>query len=227
MAKNGFDEAAVVAAYERLQNFHAVAREIGVVHHNTVKQIVRRHQNKCPRCGSADILPGVIQCQSCRDGDRKRMKEARRSRRWKGLCVQCGGPVSPPSHTLCEAHRIAAAARNVTYDARVRQRGAAQGSAPSLAQKLYAIRQKYGQGGIDCFNDAHGCCEVCGASYDEVAVHIHHIDEDPSNNVRENFACLCFDDHKLVHSLLAAKNRSKALEWFRRTYPDRPLAGIR
>lgn len=44
--------------------------------------------------------------------------------------------------------------------------------------------------------NAHRCC-VCKRG--GVGLHLHHIDEDPSNTVDENLAVLCVQDHDLHH----------------------------
>jgi len=44
--------------------------------------------------------------------------------------------------------------------------------------------------------NSHRCC-VCKRS--GVGLHLHHIDEDPSNTVDENLAVLCVQDHDLHH----------------------------
>ena len=45
------------------------------------------------------------------------------------------------------------------------------------------------------FRANHTCCICLQAGKD---VQIHHIDEDPSNNIAENLAVLCLDDHSKV-----------------------------
>ena len=51
-------------------------------------------------------------------------------------------------------------------------------------------------------------CEACGKT--PRRLHVHHIDEDPTNNDSGNLITLCPSDHKLIHSpLLTARPSSR------------------
>ena len=125
----------------------------------------------------------------------------------------------------CDEHRITSAERHErSHKKRSGElRGSPHGQAQNLRQKLRQIRAKYGQNAITRWEASDGNCDACGAKYGDVSVHIHHIDEDKTNNALENYACLCFDCHKAVHCLLGSKDRRGLIGWFRRTYPDKPL----
>jgi hypothetical protein len=217
------DEAEVLVAYAELQNGRAVSRRTGV-HENTVYQILRRHHGECVRC-KAPVAPGKKQCSRCLAWERDRARRRRQERIRHGLCVQCGQQRSHISRLYCDAHRLL----HVEHceKSRVKRkselRGSPHGQASNLRQRLRRIREEYGQNGVTCWQNADATCEICRAKYGDVAIHIHHIDEDHSNSELSNYACLCFDCHKAIHYLLSSKNRRGLVGWFRRTYPDKPL----
>lgn len=49
-------------------------------------------------------------------------------------------------------------------------------------------------------------CEACGKT--PRRLHVHHIDEDPTNNAPENLITLCPSDHKFIHSPLSTARPS-------------------
>lgn len=213
------DDAKILAVFDRLQNGRAVARELNL-HEQSVYTSLRRTKGVCTRCGG-DVVAGRKSCKTCLEFDKARMKEMRAERRRFGLCQQCGVQRSPLSKLFCETHRIAAATRNETY--RTRLRGASKPGVPNLRQKHRSMKNNYGPAAIDCWNEAEGTCESCGAAHADTSIHIHHIDEDRKNNARENFACLCFYCHNAVHALINSSSRTGLIAWFEKTYPERPL----
>lgn len=226
--KKTVDDAAVLAAFAELQNGRAVARKLGI-HQNTIYQVIRRNMAECFRC-KAPVTPGRRYCAKCAAYERDRIRLRRKKRMRLGLCQQCGKQRSPLSRLHCEEHRIAAAERNETYHDRRRVAklaGSPHGGKASPEQRLRHIRDNYGPNGVACWLEAEGKCEVCGVPYGEAAVHIHHIDCDRANDARENYACLCFHCHKAVHQLLDARDRTRLIEWYSRTYPDKPLQRAR
>lgn len=213
------DREAVLAAFDRLKNARAVAREMGL-HRNTVGSIVRKSRGVCVRC-QAPVAPGKTSCAKCLLADQERTKLRRRSRRRLGLCQLCDNPHSAVSKIYCDEHRL------IDLDWRQHEytskRGARHNGIPSESDRRSMLIAKYGDGAWRCWIENNGCCEACGTSYEVAAVHIHHIDEDKTHNVRENFACLCFFCHRATHLLISSKSRQGLIAWFERTYPDRTL----
>jgi hypothetical protein len=218
---------AVIAAYERLQNHRAVSLESGI-NMKTVVQIMRRHRGVCLRC-QAPVVPGKKQCKNCLEFDRARIETARNSRdpnRTK--CSLCSKTHAPRSK-FCETHRVSQRllyAREFDDRRRLDKgtfRGAPSNGVQSPKEKRRRLREKYGDAGWQCWREAKGKCEACNASYDDGAIHIHHIDDDRTNNQRENFICLCFRCHRTMHLLLDSRNRRGFISLFAKTYPDKPL----
>lgn len=218
-----YDYEAIIKSYKDLESIRGVSEQLNVPR-MTVRAVVYRLLGKCVQCASP-VLPGKDVCAKHQSYWADRIAAKRKNRRREGLCQECDEPYALPSKTLCAKHRLLSLKRNETYDKKRsnRLRGSSQGVASSLKQKLYKINENYGSAGIDCFNENEGCCEICGSHFQEVAVHIHHIDEDRNHNTRINFACLCFHCHKAVHQLIDSKNRQQLIAWFERTYPDKPL----
>lgn len=213
------DDSLILSAFDRLQNGKAVARELGI-HEQSIYQSLRRSRGVCLRCGGP-IVAGRKSCDACLKFDRTRIKAARKIKIRLGICQQCDEQRSAISRLYCEAHRIAAAERNAVHDEK--KRGSPNAGISNERQKLRSLNERYGAAGIACWNEAGGKCEVCARPYGEVAIHIHHVDEDRENNTRENFVCLCFYCHNATHLLINSSNRVALIEWFSRTYPDRPL----
>lgn len=211
------DANAVMTGYERTGNAAQVAREMGI-HENTARQIIRKRLGKCARCGEADIIIGKTMCGPCLEWDKARMKKRRHERLRNGFCTECGEPRSPLSRNLCEKHRIAAAEGNERYHAKQKRNGV-----QNKTQKKDSLLERYGREALRRWEHADGKCEACGAAYGETSIHLHHIDEDRTNNTFENFACLCFDCHRAVHRLISSRDRVALIAWFERTYPQLSL----
>lgn len=216
------DANAVMAGYEKTGNAAQVARDLRI-HENTARQIIRKRLGKCVRCGEANIDMGKTMCGPCLERDRDRMKNRRANRLRNGLCTECGEPRSRLSRNLCERHRIEAAERHETSRKRIKGRGAPNNGIQDGRQRRQTILERYGEGGLAAWSHYNGCCAACSESYTDVAVHLHHIDENPQNNARENFTCLCFRCHRAVHLLLSSKNRKSLIRIFEAMYPDKPL----
>lgn len=43
------------------------------------------------------------------------------------------------------------------------------------------------------------CCRRCGGSYENTRLEVHHIDEDKSNNSKDNLITLCVRCHRRLH----------------------------
>lgn len=199
----------------------AVARQLGC-HENSLHAIFRKDKHKCIRCGAVP-QQGRTMCATCLASDRARIKERRAARRHAGVCMECGGPRQSGSN-FCAEHRGSALKRNAEYAQRQadKQPGAAGGGTPTNAQRTRRLREKYGQAAADRWNHADGKCEACGAKYGHTAIHLHHIDQNPTNNTFANFACLCFDCHRLVHLLLKSRDRAGLLAWYENAYATEP-----
>ena len=216
------DRAAVVTAFDKLGTGRAVARELDI-HENTVCAILREVRGHCVRCGKPAVL-GKKSCADCLAFDRDRIKEARRVRARAGFCIECEKPRVPFSRLYCESHRLAAIDRNAAYEARrFASRGSPNKGVPITRQRLRSLRNRYGEGAVECWDDAGGACEICGRRYEDVSMNIHHRDEDQTNNARSNFACLCYSCHQTTHLILENGARRSFVAWFEAAYPDKPL----
>lgn len=185
-------------------------------HENSVYAIIRKSNGGCRRCGAA-TRAGKTSCDPCLSFDSARIKAKRAERRRSGICVECGNPRSDISQMYCDIHRINALERQQESKARLKNGSA--GLFPSQKQKYRSLRWKYGQGGIDAWERDHGACIICDASSSEATIHIHHVDEDQSNNNPANLVCLCFECHNTAHRLKRLRNLPGFIAWFRNTYP--------
>lgn len=225
MASTKVDYSEVLRLLSETKNRHEVARRLGI-HVNTVQRAIRLDGKKCTRC-MAPVLPGHPVCAKCLEWDRERVHGARKERKRLGLCLNCEKQRTPISRLYCDEHRLAAIGRNEKYHYRKKAKGslpgAPHGAKQNPAQRRETIKERYGDGAVARWDETGGKCEVCAIAYGDMAVHMHHIDENPSNNAFENFACLCFRCHQTVHFLIASANRIGLIAWFERTYVDRPL----
>lgn len=219
-ARRKVTDEAILECYGRLGTGAAVARETGV-HEQTIYQVLRRLECRCIRCGGPIPSGKQKSCPKCLEFDQTRMKKIRAIRRRDGVCIQCEGVRSPLSNLYCDKHRRDAADRNVRYHSKLKVlKGSPQGEAMNFRQKMESLLSRFGQAGRDRWTHADGACEVCGTKYGDAAIHVHHIDEDKTNNTYENFICLCQNCHVATHALLRAKTPASLLDWFRRTYPE-------
>lgn len=209
------DPQLVLETFERLNNGTAVARELGV-HRNTVYQILRRFRGKCRMCTN-DIKEGEICCETCLARQRNYQRKRRMSRIETGICVACYEPVSPPSTEYCEVHRLSHMDANKRLYARKRF---VHGKLPTAEQRERNVREKYGESGLAVWRESGGKCHICAVSYEDKAIHIHHIDSDDKNHAEENLVCLCFHCHMLTERLLQHHCLADLLVWFNHTYPD-------
>ena len=209
------DQAEIVAVYAELKNGMEVARRLGLSE-TTVYKVLRIKDLKCARCGGQP-RPGQMYCDKCREHMRLKMAEKRALKLRAGKCQECDLPVAPPSRSKCAIHRVAAIERNARWETRLK-RGAPNSGISSEKQRRRSIRKRYGEAGVAAHEAAKGCCEVCARGQDQTVIHIHHVDENPENNVRQNLAVLCFDCHQATHRLLVLKARGAFLSWFAKRY---------
>jgi hypothetical protein len=220
MPTKKIDHAAVLAAFEELKNGRAVSRALGI-HRNTVYSILRRFSGECLRC-KAPVSPGMTSCQKCREWDNQRIRKERKLRRRLGICQRCDQPRSHLSSRHCEQHRIEDLEwREKHPRKRYQKRGTPNPSASDPETRLRSIAENYGQAGIERWKTDEAKCQICSSLYDEVSVHLHHIDQDPKNNTFENLACLCFYCHQAVHKLISTKSLRKLLAWLGEKYPQK------
>lgn len=213
------DPETVRTVYARTQCGRETAREMGI-HESTVYQILKKLRGICKRC-SNPVNPGNSYCPDCQKYLRERIKEKRRERRRQGLCEMCDNPIQPPSIKFCAEHRI----RQFDYGERVqrrRKRGAPNPGIRTQTDRERGLRNKYGLGGVEVWNRHNGCCSMCGVSYTEKAIHIHHIDANDRNHESSNLIPLCFRCHKLVHLVIEHPDLPAVLGWLRKTYPSLP-----
>lgn len=80
---------------------------------------------------------------------------------------------------------------------------------PNWSSDLYAPYQReFFQAKLKVWERDGSKCRVCGVGYIKKGTDgrkvsnlvVHHIDEDPSNNVPENLILVCRSDHRLIHS---------------------------
>lgn len=206
---------AIQELYEKLGNGKEVARQLGL-HENTVYTALVQMRGIC-RCGRPLPL-GAKWCEDCKKTFRERMKVKRADRKRRGLCQMCNEPFFPPSTQFCEAHRLSQLELHAAIHAR--KRGAPNNGVPSKSQRERAVFSRYGQDALDLWRDEEGRCSLCPTTHADKAVHVHHLDENPKNNGRENLALLCFRCHRLVHLLIEHPALRFALQWIERKYPS-------
>ncbi len=212
--KKAIDRTRALELLEQIGNAAEVARRMGC-HENSVRAISRANLKLCVRCNDPGVVPGKTLCAKCAEWDKDRMAAKRKERRRQGLCVNCGQPRALGLRIHCSACNEAANERNERYQKR---RGPC-----TPKQKQDDLIERYGQDAWKRWQLAGGKCEACGAKYGEIAVHVHHIDEDRTNNTFDNFACLCFDCHRAVHRLISSRDRKALISWFEKTYPQHGL----
>lgn len=213
------DQGQILKTYERTGSGRETARVLGL-HENTVYAALRRMRGKCLSCAS-DAATGRKYCDRCLEIQRERVKSRRADQKKKGLCVSCDERVEWPSRTLCAAHRAKAVETSRQYETHARSRrvGTHQGK-PNSRQRLRSIRSRYGQGGLDAWERDGARCVICGASYGQATITIHHKDLTKTNNGAENLVCLCFGCHQLVHGLLRSRAPHRVFQWAEETYAD-------
>lgn len=208
------DKDLVVATWERLGNARATARELGF-NEATVYRILRVARGKCSHCVNP-VEPGRQYCKKClaklAERDRTRNAERIKAR----ICRYCDLRVEYPSRTVCAEHfekhresaiKSAAKAPRVPYE----------------RQRLADIRQHYGSGGVEKWQEQEGKCEICGCDRTQRQIAIHHLDLDRNHrdNSKENLAVLCKDCHAAVHLLAEVTSVESLVTWMQAKYPHR------
>lgn len=209
-------EQLILEAYTELQNGHAVARKLNIPT-VTVHAVLRRNRGTCVRC-NREVTPGRKHCADCLALLRQTAKEKRAARRRDGLCEMCDQPIAPPSKTFCAEHRL----RDLEYreQRRKEEKRGHWGEAQNAHQRRRYILAKYGQAGLNVLERDNEQCVICGVSYAEKAIHLHHKDANQKHNTEDNLVCLCFRCHKLAHLLIEHPDPAGMLAWLRATYPS-------
>jgi hypothetical protein len=198
------------------------ARRLGI-HEQTAHQILRTSRGQCRDCPTA-IPPGQRWCGACRERIRAAEKAQAAEHVRLGLCVKCTERIAfDRSKRYCDAHATAL----VDYTREYRRKRVVNTTGTTMeAEKALRIRRDYGEGGVTAWQRDGGCCILCGKSYADGAVYLHHIDQDRSNNIAENFVCLCYKCHRLIHGFLEHPNLSRLLAWFHEHYPEERLTTL-
>lgn len=211
------DDRLIFALFQETGSGREVARRLNL-HENTIYNALRRYRGVCQLCGNP-VAAGKKHCAACLEILRTRMRVKRKERIRQGICAECNDPVAPPSRMYCAPHRLSVIHRNSVYDAKQRiKRGAPEPGIPNERQRQRHIREKYGLAGIKVWQRDNGQCILCHVSFQEKAIHIHHINGEPTQSTEDNMACLCFRCHKLTHLLMEHPHMHQALEWFHKTY---------
>jgi 5-methylcytosine-specific restriction endonuclease McrA len=115
----------------------------------------------------------------------------------------------------CAEHRLRALERNVAYELQQKtKRGAPHQGVLNSRQRHRSLRDKYGESGITVWDRDGGACILCHIPYQQKAIHIHHINGDPSESTVENMVCLCFRCHRLIHLMMEHPNLHHVWAWF-------------
>lgn len=215
----------MLASYRETHSYAETGRRMGVTG-TTVRQYMRHYEGLCNDC-PATVPYGDRYCADC---DKRRsawMKERRKERRRQGLCSECDEPIQPPSTQFCAEHRLHAQDRSATHKKKLsQQRQVGCTGIPTRPQRNKHLRYAYGQAGIDAWDRDKGCCALCFVSHEERAVHIHHLDRNPKNNVTDNLVCLCLRCHRLTHLLVEHPRPHHVVRWFLTQYPDEGISQV-
>jgi 5-methylcytosine-specific restriction endonuclease McrA len=195
------------------------ARRMGI-HEQTAHAILRQSRGQCRNCPT-EIPPSQKWCAPCRERIRVAEKALAHEHLRLGICVKCTDPIAwGRSRRYCETHVIAM----VDYMRTHRRKRVVNTTGTTLeAEKLIRIHRDYGDGGVEAWTRDEGCCVLCGLSYADRAVYVHHIDRNRSHNTADNLTCLCYTCHRLVHGLSEHPHLLRFLDWFHAHYPAMAL----
>lgn len=188
------------------------------IHTNTVYQKLRAFQHKCRSC-SNEIPEGEIYCESCKDVHKNYSKKKREYLVSKNLCVNCHKPLgqNSPSRYYCLECLEQTRTYKRKYDSK---KGKLYNSLPNFEKRLYRVQGTYNSEIRDFYKKHKGICFACGKKWDEISIHIHHIDCNKENNNEENISLLCFDCHMLLHRIISHNNLPSILKWIKENYPN-------
>jgi hypothetical protein len=199
---------------ENNKNGRDTAFKLGI-HPNTVYQVLRSFQGKCRSCKN-EIPVGDIYCNTCKKLHAEHTAAKRKAAVGNHICSACGKPVSIYSRVFCDECLEKSNIVKRQSDANTQK---AIQCLPIWEKRLESVRRTHGAIARDFYREHEGVCCICGASWDKIAVHLHHIDGNHKNKSAGNYALLCFDCHMLVHKVLENKNVSAAITWIKKTYP--------
>jgi 5-methylcytosine-specific restriction endonuclease McrA len=216
------DQRQILDSLLQTKNMKQTARDLGL-HYLTVVIAVRRSRGKCVRC-AGNAAPNRKYCAECLVllGERKKTKYI--SRKQKGICSSCNEPTLPGKY-LCGKHHdkfleYHRARHQVERTAEAAKRGCRYPHIPSTTQRLRWLKSKYGEAGKLAWLRDDERCVICHVPHQTYSVHVHHIDQNPTNNTLENLVCLCFSCHQTVHKLLTHQHPEHLLHWVIKTYPN-------
>lgn len=213
------DDRAILALLSEGLPGREVARLTGVSQ-ITVYTVARFYRGQCNYCGKP-VDAGHTNCAECRAKLAAAQKKERDDLKHRGLCVVCKEPHCVSSKLYCEKHLAECRAANAGRYVKERtKRGAPNQGIPSTTQRERAIRERYGEGALEVWRRSEARCQLCGVSYREKALHMHHLDGNYENRAAENFACLCLRCHQLVHHVVEHPRRTAALRWIVERYPE-------
>ena len=190
----------ITRLFDQGETAKSASKALGI-HYNTALQVFRNRNGMCARCGQKPVREGITKCAECAVYERKRMAGKRAHAVATKKCSMCTKPLMRSSKLYCEEHYYQ------TYDRQIGHR----------------LLNKYGPHAMGVWTRAEGRCTLCHRPRGEQPLHLHHIDCDHANNREDNFIVLCFNCHRATHLLLASRNRVGLVEWFAKTYPDKPL----
>lgn len=215
----------MLASYRETHSYAETGRRLGVTG-TTVRQYMRHYEGLCNDC-PATVPYDVRYCSDCLKRRTAWMKERRKDRRRAGLCAECDEVIQPPSTQFCATHRVNHQRRSETYAQKIsRERQVSCTGIPIRKQRNKHLRYAYGQAGIDAWDRDQGRCVLCFVSHEERAVHIHHIDRNHDNNVKENLTLLCLRCHRLTHLLVEHARPHHVVRWFLSHYPDEDISQV-
>lgn len=213
------DDQAILALLAEGLPGREVARRTGVSQ-ITVYTVARFYRGMCNRCGNP-VEAGHTNCAACREKLALAQKKERDDLKRRGLCVICKEPHCISSRLYCQKHLDEYRAQQAGRWQRDKEkRGAPNQGVPNTRQRERAIREKYGEGALEVWRRSEARCQLCGISYREKALHMHHIDGNYENRAAENFACLCLRCHQMVHHVVEHPRRAAALRWIAERYPE-------
>jgi len=209
------DRKIVLQIFEETKSGMETARRVGL-HENTVYGILREHRGKCLDCAN-DASLGHKYCKKCLSRIRNRARDKRKNKKRLGICVQCNTQRTPLSKLYCEEHRLQHLSSSQCYKNRQRK---SRGDLPTEKQRLCNIKGTHGENGVLAWQRDEGKCVICERIYGEIAIHIHHMDDNKKNNSVSNLCCLCWDCHALVTRVSKHYKPELVFNWIKQTCPS-------
>lgn len=154
----------------------------------------------CPRCGQRRRYHGAKHCAVCAKTVREAKTAACAARR-ETICLYCGKKFT--SHWKAGAARFCGmSCKNAAHSDRMQRtnnpnfKGSA---AKTIARQHSYNRAMFRYAKIATLDRDKHQCALCACTK---KLHVHHIDENPTNNSCFNLLTLCASCHRLAHSSL-------------------------